>query len=28
LQLVDEDIHANTGHDGGRELWGGGEEYR
>jgi hypothetical protein len=28
LQLVDEEIHANTGHDGGRELWGGGEEYR
>jgi hypothetical protein len=28
LQLVDEDIHANTGHDGGRELWGGGEKYR
>jgi hypothetical protein len=28
LQLVDEDIHANTGHDGGRELWGGGEAYR
>jgi hypothetical protein len=28
LQLVDEDIHANTGHDGGRELWGGGEGNR
>jgi hypothetical protein len=28
LQLVDEEIHANTGHDGGRELWGGGEEHR
>jgi hypothetical protein len=28
LQLVDEDVHANTGHDGGGELWGGGEEYR
>ncbi|WP_010677065.1 HNH endonuclease [Bacillus timonensis] len=28
LQLVDEEIHANTGHDGGRELWGGGEQYR
>jgi hypothetical protein len=28
LQLVDDDIHANTGHDGGRELWGGGEGYR
>lgn len=28
LQLVDQDIHANTGHTGGRELWGGGEEFR
>lgn len=28
LQLVDQEIHANIGHDGGRELWGGGEEYR
>lgn len=28
LQLVDEQIHADTGHTGGRELWGGGSEYR
>lgn len=28
LQLVDEDVHQNTGHTGGRELWGGGSEYR
>ncbi|MBY0121976.1 HNH endonuclease [Bacillus sp. S/N-304-OC-R1] len=28
LQLVDEDIHQNTGHTGGREIWGGGKEYR
>ncbi|WP_409290589.1 HNH endonuclease [Peribacillus sp. SCS-37] len=28
LQLVENDIHAGTGHTGGRELWGGGEEYR
>lgn len=28
LQLVDEEIHHNTGHTGGRELWGGGSEYR
>ncbi|MBM7703558.1 HNH endonuclease [Metabacillus iocasae] len=28
LQLVKEDIHHNTGHTGGRELWGGGSEYR
>ncbi|MET3684435.1 hypothetical protein ABID56_002572 [Alkalibacillus flavidus] len=28
LQLVDEEIHANTGHTGGRSLWGGGEEAR
>ncbi|MEH7385414.1 HNH endonuclease [Bacillus sp. JJ1521] len=28
LQLVDEDIHANTGHDGGRRIWGGGEDFR
>jgi len=28
LQLVDEEIHASTGHDGGRVLWGGGEEFR
>ncbi|MFB5285320.1 HNH endonuclease [Peribacillus sp. Hz7] len=28
LQLVNEEIHQNTGHTGGRELWGGGSEYR
>ncbi|MEH7342343.1 HNH endonuclease [Bacillus sp. JJ1532] len=28
LQLVDEDIHQNTGHTGGREIWGGGSNYR
>lgn len=28
LELVDEEIHANTGHTGGRELWGGGSDYR
>jgi hypothetical protein len=28
LQLVDQDTHANTAHTGGRELWGGGGEYR
>jgi len=28
LQLVDEEIHADTGHTGGRELWGGGSEHR
>jgi hypothetical protein len=28
LQLVDEDTHQNTGHTGGRELWGGGSENR
>jgi len=28
LQLVDEEVHANTGHDGGREVWGGGKDYR
>lgn len=28
LQLVDEENHQNTGHTGGRELWGGGSEYR
>ncbi|MDQ0157903.1 HNH endonuclease [Robertmurraya andreesenii] len=28
LQLVDEEIHAQTGHTGGREIWGGGSEYR
>lgn len=28
LHLVNEEIHANTGHTGGREIWGGGSEYR
>lgn len=28
LQLVDEETHHNTGHTGGRELWGGGAEQR
>ena len=28
LQLVDEETHQNTGHTGGREVWGGGSEYR
>ncbi|WP_391207756.1 HNH endonuclease [Psychrobacillus sp. L4] len=28
LQLVDEEVHHNTGHTGGRELWGGGSGYR
>lgn len=28
LQLVNEEIHAQTGHTGGRELWGGGSAYR
>jgi hypothetical protein len=28
LQLVDHEVHAENGHTGGRELWGGGEEYR
>lgn len=28
LQLVNEDVHQNTGHTGGRELWGGGSEFR
>lgn len=28
LQLVDEDVHENTGHTGGRSMWGGGTEYR
>ncbi|MFD1707871.1 HNH endonuclease [Siminovitchia sediminis] len=28
LQLVEEEIHHQTGHTGGRELWGGGAEYR
>ncbi|WP_264738038.1 HNH endonuclease [Cytobacillus firmus] len=28
LELVDEETHGATGHTGGRELWGGGNEYR
>ncbi|MFJ5768902.1 HNH endonuclease [Psychrobacillus sp. NPDC093180] len=28
LQLVDEETHQNTGHTGGREIWGGGSEHR
>ncbi|WP_174729253.1 HNH endonuclease [Mesobacillus harenae] len=28
LQLVEQETHHNTGHTGGRELWGGGAEYR
>jgi hypothetical protein len=28
LQLVEEDIHQSTGHTDGREIWGGGSEYR
>ncbi|MEW4309218.1 HNH endonuclease [Rossellomorea marisflavi] len=28
LQLVDSDLHAQTGHTGGRSIWGGGHEYR
>lgn len=28
LQLVDEETHAQTGHTGGREIWGGGSDYR
>lgn len=28
LELVDEEVHANTGHTGGRFIWGGGTEYR
>ncbi|WML50611.1 HNH endonuclease [Neobacillus sp. PS3-34] len=28
LQLVHQDEHAHTAHTGGRELWGGGSEYR
>jgi hypothetical protein len=28
LQLVDEDVHENTGHTGGRQLWGGGALHR
>ncbi|MBR8693001.1 hypothetical protein CBF41_06555 [Bacillus velezensis] len=28
MQLVDADIHGKTGHTGGRNIWGGGSEYR
>lgn len=28
LELVDEKLHSETGHTGGRELWGGGTENR
>lgn len=28
LQLVDKEVHQNTGHTGGREIWGGGSEFR
>lgn len=28
IQLVDFEIHAGTGHTGGRSVWGGGNEYR
>ena len=28
LQLVDEDVHAQTAHTGGRAIWGGGREFR
>ncbi|MCM3571069.1 HNH endonuclease [Neobacillus mesonae] len=28
LELVDKEVHAETGHDGGREIWGGGSENR
>lgn len=28
LQLVNEEIHEQTGHTGGRSIWGGGSEYR
>ncbi|WP_169891111.1 HNH endonuclease [Litchfieldia alkalitelluris] len=28
LQLVDEETHQDTGHTGGRSIWGGGSEYR
>lgn len=28
LQLVDEEIHNQTGHTGGRSIWGGGSEFR
>ncbi|KMN57206.1 T7SS effector LXG polymorphic toxin [Bacillus velezensis] len=28
MQLIDADIHGKTGHTGGRNIWGGGSEYR
>lgn len=28
MQLVDMDVHATTGHTGGRSIWGGGTEFR
>lgn len=28
LQLVDAEVHAKTGHTGGRAIWGGGSEFR
>ncbi|WP_053104169.1 HNH endonuclease [Bacillus sp. FJAT-27231] len=28
LELIDKEVHHQTGHTGGRELWGGGAEYR
>ena len=28
MQLVDSEIHAKTGHTGGRSIWGGGSENR
>lgn len=28
LELIDEEIHKQTGHTGGREIWGGGNEFR
>ncbi|MFE8699757.1 HNH endonuclease [Cytobacillus sp. FJAT-54145] len=28
IQLVDQEVHQDTGHTGGREIWGGGSEYR
>ncbi|MGG3799527.1 HNH endonuclease [Metabacillus fastidiosus] len=28
IQLVDSETHENTGHTGGREIWGGGSDYR
>ncbi|MED4462700.1 HNH endonuclease [Metabacillus fastidiosus] len=28
IQLVDSETHENTGHTGGREIWGGGSDHR